>query len=168
MKSLASTSSVIAIIISCLLSFFGASNAFVSVAHRQLNKHESQFRLHYLTSDDLRDEYLAHKQHRARNGDPIRVSTTKTDGGIGGILVELQNIWNNLDDVVDDFLCKRMGSGEQFYGKRKYNPSGRHDGVYNGMGRSDFIQIEVARARREEMEFRKQERLAKEQEKNSF
>lgn len=72
----------------------------------------------------------------------------------------------NVDDVVDDFVYKRMGAGEQWYGKRKSNPSGRVDGDYNGMGVSDFLRIEAARAQKEELlRSRKELRLQAEEEK---
>lgn len=77
-------------------------------------------------------------------------------------LDDLKGMFKNFDDVVDDFVYKRMGAGEQWYGKRKYNPSGRVDGDYNGMGRSDYFRIEVARVQKEEMELRKQRRLEEE------
>ena len=38
---------------------------------------------------------------------------------------ELSDMMSSFDDVVDDFLNKRMGNGEIFYGQRKYKPSGR-------------------------------------------
>ena len=79
-------------------------------------------------------------------------------------LEDLKGMFSNFDDVVDDFVMKRMGAGEQWYGKRKYNPSGKFDGDYNGMGRSDFMKIEIARVQKEEMELRKQRRLAEEAE----
>lgn len=76
-----------------------------------------------------------------------------------GFFGDLKGMMGNFDAVVDDFVYKRMGNGEQFYGKRKYNPSGNIDGDYNGMGQSDLIQIEIARVRKEEMELRRQRRL---------
>jgi hypothetical protein len=54
----------------------------------------------------------------------------------------IQEFWNNMDDIVDDFMNKRMGNGELFYGKRKFNPSGKIDGSYNGFGLSDKGRIE--------------------------
>jgi len=59
----------------------------------------------------------------------------------------------NFDDVVDDFMNKRMGNGEVFYGKRKYKPSGRPntEGKYNGMGQSDRRRADWSRQRKEEM-----------------
>ena len=78
-------------------------------------------------------------------------------------LQDLQGMFQNFDDVVDDFVYKRMGAGEQWYGKRKYNPSGKVDGDYNGMGRSDYFRIEIARAQKEEMELRRQRRLEEEE-----
>jgi hypothetical protein len=80
------------------------------------------------------------------------------------LLDELKGMLSNFDDVVDDFVYKRMGAGEQWYGKRKYNPSGRVDGDYNGMGRSDYFRIEIARVQKEEMELRKQRRLQEQEE----
>ena len=73
-------------------------------------------------------------------------------------------MFENFDDVVDDFVYKRMGAGEQWYGKRKYNPSGKFDGDYQGMGRSDQFRIELARVQKEEMEKRRQRRLSEEEE----
>lgn len=60
---------------------------------------------------------------------------------------------SSFDDVVDDFVNKRMGNGEVFYGKRKYKPSGRENtsGQYNGMGMSDKTKIDMAREYREEI-----------------
>ena len=86
-------------------------------------------------------------------------------GGAGafGFLNDIQGMFNNFDDVIDDFLFKRMGAGEQWYGKRKYNPSGKFDGDYNGMGRSDFYKIEIAKIQKEEMELKRQRRLAEQQ-----
>jgi hypothetical protein len=67
-------------------------------------------------------------------------------------LANLSDIFANVDDVIDDFMGKRMGNGELFYGKRKNNPSGRvnMEGDYNGMGYSDPLRIERARQRKEE------------------
>ena len=70
---------------------------------------------------------------------------------------------DSLDDVVDDFVMKRMGAGEQWYGKRKNNPSGNFDGAYNGMGKSDFYRIEIAKIQKEEMEKKKLRRLQQQQ-----
>jgi hypothetical protein len=80
------------------------------------------------------------------------------------LLEDLKGMLANLDDVVDDFVYKRMGAGEQWYGKRKYDPSGNFDGEYNGMGRSDHFRIEIARIQKEEMELKRQRRLAEEEE----
>ena len=71
-------------------------------------------------------------------------------------LEDLKGMFQNFDDVVDDFVYKRMGAGEQWYGKRRYNPSGRVDGDYNGMGRSDYVRIEIARVQKEEMKLRQE------------
>ena len=64
----------------------------------------------------------------------------------------------NFDDVIDDFLNKRMGNGEVFYGQRKYKPSGRENttGQYNGLGMSDKARIDMARQiKQERMEMRR-------------
>mmetsp|Transcript_52189 Transcript_52189/g.62823 ORF Transcript_52189/g.62823 Transcript_52189/m.62823 type:complete len:138 (-) Transcript_52189:133-546(-) len=66
------------------------------------------------------------------------------------------DMFGSMDDVIDDFMNKRMGKGEIFYGKRKYKPSGEVDGDYNGFGLSDKTRIEITQARKEEwMEERK-------------
>jgi len=51
-------------------------------------------------------------------------------------------------------MFKRMGSGEVFYGKRKYKPSGRPntEGKYNGMGLSDKLRIDITRQVKEEIQ----------------
>jgi hypothetical protein len=70
---------------------------------------------------------------------------------------EVMDMFSNWDDVIDDFMFKRMGNGEVFYGKRKYNPSNRPntDGKYNGMGMTDKMRIDIARERKEEATERK-------------
>lgn len=75
-------------------------------------------------------------------------------------LSELADMWQNFDDIVDDFFNKRMGNGEQFYGQRKYKPSGKVTTDYNGYGFSDFRKIEAAREFREERSRMKEEKLA--------
>lgn len=83
-------------------------------------------------------------------------------------LQEGKNSWNpfkevgdmmaSFDDVIDDFLNKRMGNGEVFYGQRKYKPSGRENttGEYTGMGMSDKARIDMARQiKQERMEMRR-------------
>jgi hypothetical protein len=79
----------------------------------------------------------------------------------------LKGLFSNLDNVVDDFVYKRMGAGEQWYGKRKSGPSGDFDGDYNGMGQSDHFRIEIARVQREEMELRRERRLAEAEERKT-
>jgi hypothetical protein len=79
----------------------------------------------------------------------------------------LKGMFDNFDDVVDDFLFKRMGAGEQWYGQRKNSPSGKFDGKYSGMGKTDSMRIEIAQIQKEEMEKRKQRRLAAEEEKRN-
>jgi len=75
-------------------------------------------------------------------------------------LKEVMDMFSNWDDVIDDFMFKRMGNGEVFYGKRKYKPSNRPntEGKYNGMGMTDKMRIDIARERKEEaIERRKQQ-----------
>jgi hypothetical protein len=74
---------------------------------------------------------------------------------------EMNDMLSNWDDVIDDFMFKRMGNGELFYGKRKYKPSNKPnmDGKYRGMGISDSAKIELARQRKEEMAERRREQL---------
>jgi hypothetical protein len=64
---------------------------------------------------------------------------------------ELADMMRSMDDVIDDFMNKRMGNGELFYGKRKYKPSGKDntDGKYNGMGMTDKARIDAARQAKE-------------------
>jgi hypothetical protein len=61
----------------------------------------------------------------------------------------IADMFSNIDDVIDDFFYKRMGNGEVFYGKRKYKPSGKVEGEYNGFGLTDKGRIDVTRARKE-------------------
>ena len=84
------------------------------------------------------------------------------DGKPRNFFEDLMGMFSNFDDVVDDFVMKRMGNGEQFYGKRKYNPSGDYDGDYNGMGQSSHYAIEIARVKKEVLEERRQRRLEEE------
>jgi hypothetical protein len=73
---------------------------------------------------------------------------------------EVADMFSNWDDVIDDFMFKRMGNGEVFYGKRKYKPSNRPntDGKYKGMGMTDKMRIDIAREIKEErMERRNQQ-----------
>lgn len=74
------------------------------------------------------------------------------------MIQDFQDMASNIDDVVDDFVFKRMGAGEQWYGKRKYKPSGSVQGDYNGMGKSDKYKIDVARFDREKMLEKKEEK----------
>jgi hypothetical protein len=72
---------------------------------------------------------------------------------------EINDMISNWDDVIDDFMFKRMGNGELFYGKRKYKPSNKPnmDGKYSGMGISDSTKIELARERKEAIMERRRE-----------
>jgi hypothetical protein len=60
---------------------------------------------------------------------------------------------------VDDFMNKRMGKGEIFYGARQSkvygaDDPGREAGKYSGAGLSDRWKIEEAREAREERRVR--------------
>jgi hypothetical protein len=84
----------------------------------------------------------------ATHNSPSKTTTlrmAKNDGKSNNIFDDFKGMFNNFDDVVDDFLFKRMGAGEQWYGKRKYSPSGKVEGDYNGMGRSSSYSIEIAK-----------------------
>ena len=76
--------------------------------------------------------------------------TSMVDFKFPNPFAEIADIFQNLDDVIDDFFNKRMGNGEIFYGKRKYKPSGAVDSEYNGGGFSDWHKMEAAREFREE------------------
>mmetsp|Transcript_7455 Transcript_7455/g.20161 ORF Transcript_7455/g.20161 Transcript_7455/m.20161 type:complete len:160 (-) Transcript_7455:420-899(-) len=104
----------------------------------------------------------AFNQNAQRNG--VAQLQAKPGDKEGGFFSNVKNMMNDFDDVMDDFFFKRMGAGEQWYGKRKSNPSGRVDGNYNGMGRSDQIKIEIARAMKEEMELKRTRALEAEEE----
>ncbi|CAB9530205.1 expressed unknown protein [Seminavis robusta] len=88
-------------------------------------------------------------------------SNQDNDGGkgnpFGGFF---KDFMSSVDDQVDDFFNKRMGNGEAFYGKRKSNPSGKVEGQYNGMGLTDKLRIDVARARKEAFLEEKERRRA--------
>jgi len=71
---------------------------------------------------------------------------------------EFFDMFSNMDDVIDDFYFKRMGNGEQFYGKRKYKPSGEVEGKYEGLGLSDRTKIDVSREYRAQRQAEKEER----------
>jgi hypothetical protein len=90
------------------------------------------------------------------------------DGGGFNLFQGVSNMFAEMDSQMDDFFNKRMGNGEVFYGKRKFQPSGREntEGEYNGMGMSDPIRIAMAKAKKEAMLEQRQRRLEKaEQEK---
>jgi hypothetical protein len=74
-------------------------------------------------------------------------------------LGDFKDFMANLDDTIDDFLNKRMGNGEIFYGQRKSSPSNRPNtkGKYNGMGLSDKTKIDVTRIVKEEIKARKKQ-----------
>jgi protein-arginine kinase activator protein McsA len=80
----------------------------------------------------------------------LRMNNDENSSKKSGPFQELIDIFSNFDDVVDDFFYKRMGQGEVFYGKRKYKPSGKVEGDYNGFGLSDKMKIDMTREYKEE------------------
>jgi hypothetical protein len=76
----------------------------------------------------------------------------------------IQEIWDNMDAIVDDFMNKRMGNGELFYGKRKFKPSGKIDGSYNGFGLSDKGRIEGVKMYKEMREGNGDKKILEDQE----
>jgi hypothetical protein len=93
----------------------------------------------------------------------------KADGkgnGFPNPFKEFGDMLSSMDDVIEDFMFKRMGNGEVFYGKRKYKPSGRPntEGKYNGMGMSDKLKIDITLEVKEEMlERRRQKQQEREE-----
>uniref|UniRef100_A0A7S2PDX6 Uncharacterized protein n=1 Tax=Leptocylindrus danicus TaxID=163516 RepID=A0A7S2PDX6_9STRA len=79
-------------------------------------------------------------------------------------LAGIVDFFSNFDDVIDDFMDKKMGNGEVFYGKRKYSPSGNFEGDYEGFGLSDFQKIEGAKERKEIVRDIREKRRQKESE----
>jgi len=76
---------------------------------------------------------------------------------------EFFDMFSNMDDVIDDFYFKRMGNGEQFYGERKYKPSGKVDGKYDGFGLSDRTKIDTTREYRAQWQEEKKRRKEREE-----
>ena len=101
-----------------------------------------------------------------KDGDPNKDNRGNRDNDILSTITkpfrDMGDMFASFDDVLDDFLYKRMGNGEVFYGKRKFKPSGRPntEGKYNGMGLTDQVRIEVTREVKEE----RMERLRRERE----
>ena len=79
-------------------------------------------------------------QKETKNND--EETQTTNENAILSFAKSLVDLFENFDDVMDDFMNKRMGNGELFYGKRKYKPSGKISGQYNGFGLSDKGRIE--------------------------
>jgi hypothetical protein len=117
-----------------------------------------------LAREQQRPRTTIHRNNDNKLNDTNNDNSSNDSRRPKNIFDDLKGMLRNFDDVIDDFVYKRMGAGEQWYGKRKYNPSGRVDGDYNGMGRSDYFRIEVARVQKEEMELRKQRRMEEEEE----
>jgi hypothetical protein len=84
----------------------------------------------------------------------------KKEGAWNNSLRGVGEFFSSFDDVIDDFMNKRMGNGEVFYGKRKFKPSGRPntEGKYSGMGMSDKARIDTVREYKEEVMERQRQR----------
>lgn len=90
----------------------------------------------------------------------VALNANGNENGFPNPFQDLGDMLSNMDDVIEDFMFKRMGNGEVFYGKRKFKPSGRPntEGKYNGMGMSDKLKIDVTlEVRKELMERRRQQ-----------
>jgi hypothetical protein len=67
------------------------------------------------TDDDLKGWATRHNKY---------TQTTSSHGRmVFNPLQEVSDMFHDWDNVVDDFLYKRMGNGQAFNGKRKYKPS---------------------------------------------
>jgi hypothetical protein len=75
----------------------------------------------------------------------LRADNRNNDNKVPNIFQGIGDMLSSMDDVIDDFMSKRMGNGELFYGQRKFKPSGRPntEGKYNGMGKSDRLKIDA-------------------------
>ncbi|KAL3795853.1 hypothetical protein ACHAWO_010145 [Cyclotella atomus] len=91
----------------------------------------------------------------------MTTGTTPVEFKFPNPFAEIADIFQNFDDVIDDFFNKRMGNGEIFYGKRKYKPSGKVESGYEGGGFSDWRKMEAAREFREERARLKEEEKAR-------
>ena len=90
----------------------------------------------------------------------VALQANKEKKGFPNLLEDFGDMLTSMDDVIEDFMYKRMGNGEVFYGKRKFKPSGRPntEGQYGGMGMSDKLKIDITLDLKEEaMERRRQQ-----------
>jgi hypothetical protein len=87
----------------------------------------------------------------------LQANNQNNDNKFPNIFQGIGDMLSNMDDVIDDFMSKRMGNGELFYGQRKFKPSGRPntEGKYNGMGKSDRLKIDAKREVKEAIMERK-------------
>jgi hypothetical protein len=78
---------------------------------------------------DVTDDYLKGWTTRPKKNTP----TTNNPGRmmIVNPLQEVSDMFHDWDNVVDDFLYKRMGNGQAFNGQRKYKPSSTKQDVTN-------------------------------------
>lgn len=108
--------------------------------------------------------------HFALEQRPAKATTTlrakNNNNPISSFFEEIGDMLSSMDDVVDDFVNKRMGNGEVFYGKRKFKPSGRKntEGKYNGMGLSDKTKIDLSREYKEQRKEELRQQRQREQE----
>jgi hypothetical protein len=96
-----------------------------------------------------------------RRQSEVRANNQNNDNKVPNIFQGIGDMLSKMDDVIDDFMSKRMGNGELFYGQRKFKPSGRPntEGKYNGMGKSDRLKIDAKREVKEAIIERKRRQL---------
>jgi len=102
--------------------------------------------------------FRTHKVTLYRTKNHISLSSKKDD--YMNPIESIVDMFKNFDDAMDDFFNNRMGAGEQWYGKRKYNPSGKFERDYEGLGLTDSRKIEIAREYKDE-KMKKQQRSVK-------
>lgn len=107
-------------------------------------------------NSNINDTNEDEKGSKEKNENEIMIPTR--------LIWTIQEVWNNMDAIVDDFMNKRMGNGELFYGKRKFKPSGKIDGSYNGFGLSDKGRIEGVKMYKEMREGIRDEKILDDQE----
>jgi len=107
-------------------------------------------------NSNINDTNEDEKGSKEKNENEIMIPTK--------LIWTIQEVWNNMDAIVDDFMNKRMGNGELFYGKRKFKPSGKIDGSYNGFGLSDKGRIEGVKMYKEMREGIRDKKILDDQE----
>ena len=72
----------------------------------------------------------------------------------------ISRFFDQLDKEMEDFMFKRLGNGEQFYGRRATRGEGEREDIepYKGFGLSDRRIIDNVREVKEERDRRRRER----------